>query len=812
MRKKSKNQFSIADRNIQAYLAVALAGGCLVFLGLYIDSLNSHAKKQELRSSLLNQVSAVRAQLEGNINTNAVLVKGLVVAISIEPNMSQERFVALSSPLLSGHSQIRHIAAAPDLVISYMNPVVGNEAAIGLDYRTIPEQFETVEHARETGNLIMAGPINLVQGGRGFIARIPVFIDDETGNNKKFWGIISSVIDIEKFFSASGLYNINLDFDMAIRGDDNIGHHGGMIFGDEKLFSSDPVLTEITLPHGRWQLAAVPKGGWSLNTDSVSTYRINLFVIGLVILVSLFVLGRSIVKRRESETRLRLLFKLSPVGIALNSYDTGSFIEVNNAFLEQTGYTSDEFSKLSYWDITPGKYKEDEAVQLEALEQTGQYGPYEKEYIRKDGSYFPVLLNGMIIHDSSGNKMIWSFIEDMSKRKQAEKSLRRFQKMEAVGQLTGGIAHDFNNILAIVLGNVDLLKYNLPKESDKAHKRIDSIIEAAQRAVDLTKQLLSFSRKKSSKQDVTNINNLVDKMENLIARSITPEIDVSIQLEDELWLTKIDQGDFEDAVLNLSLNARDAMAGHGHLIISTRNVTLDETFCEIISNARPGDYIELAVSDTGEGISAEQLDHIFEPFYTTKEEGKGTGLGLAMVYGFVQRSKGFIDAHSEVGVGTTIKLYLPRFEGKEKLPTERDADKDAQLPRGTETLLIVDDEAALLELAKTLLEGMGYRVFTAANGKQAIEKLRQETSIDLLFSDVVMPGGINGYELVEQATAEFPKLKVLLTSGYTGKVAGNSQAGKTDLNVSLLNKPYSQSDLAIRVRAILDEDRIEKGE
>ena len=799
------SQFPTAIRSILAYLPVALVGISLVFLGLYVDHLNSHAQKQELRSSLINQVSAVRARLEGNINTNLMLIKGLVVAISIEPNMSLEKFFALSTPLLSGNPQIRNISTAPDLVITYMNPVLSNEAAIGLDYRTVPEQLREVELARDSGGLVMAGPVNLVQGGQGLIARIPVFIEPEIGNTPKFWGLVASVIDVDEFFSASGLYDSDLDFDIAIRRKDATANQGDLVFGNQEVFESDPIVTDITLPHGLWQLAAIPTGGWSQNTDQLSPYRIIIFIIGLFILLPLLVLSRSIVKKRESEVRLQSLFKLSPVGICLNSYDTGDFIDVNNALLEQTGYTADEFLKLTYWDITPEKYEYDEAMQLESLAQTGQYGPYEKEYIRKDGSHFPVLLKGMIIDDSSGKKMIWSFIEDISKRKLAEKSLQRSQKMDAVGQLTGGIAHDFNNILAIILGNIELLQYGLPKESDREHKLISNIIKASQRAVDLTKQLLSFSRKKSSEQDVTNINNLVDRMENLIARSVTPGIEVSKQLENDLWLTKIDQGDFEDAMLNLSINARDAMAGHGHLTICTRNVTLDKTFCDLISNAIPGEYIELAVSDDGEGISAEQLERVFEPFYTTKEEGKGTGLGLSMVYAFVQRSHGFLDVNSKVGFGTTVKLYLPRIDGQEKQPAEQQTEKQVALPSGTETLLVVDDEGALLELAKTLLEGMGYMVITAANGKQALEKLRQEPDIDLLFSDVVMPGEINGYELAEQAVAKFPKLKVLLTSGYTGKVVDESHTNKSGLNVSVLDKPYSQIDLAVRVRATLDE-------
>lgn len=787
---------------------MALVAIFLLMSGLYVDRLNSNAKIQDLKQALLDEVSAVRARLESNVNYNAILVKGLVAAISIEPDMSKERFIALSTPLLSGRSQIRNIAAAPNLVIHYMNPVAGNEAAIGLDYRTVPEQYDAVVLARDTGELVLAGPVNLVQGGQGLIARVPVFIDSETGDAKKFWGIISTVIDVEKFFIESGLYDKELNYDIAIRSMTEAGNQSKMIFGDSNVFDSNPVLTSLNLPRSKWQLAAVPKGGWSLSSEDITNYRISLIGIGLVILLPLYVLSRSMQKRRESEDRLHLLFKLSPVGIALNSYDTGAFIEVNNAFLKQIGYSADEFLKLSYWDITPEKYKNDEADQLKSLEKTGQYGPYEKEYIRKDGSLYPVLLNGMIINDAAGNKMIWSFIEDISKRKQAEKSLQRSQKMDAIGQLTGGIAHDFNNIMGIILGNLELLKGELPKESDKALTRIDGIYNAGQRAVDLTRQLLSFSSSKPSKQNVININDLVEKIKNLIARSVTPGIVVTQQLAENLWLTKIDPGEFEDVMLNLSINARDAISGHGQLNISTRNVDLNDTFSELIPNASSGEYVELAISDNGEGIAAELQERIFEPFFTTKEEGKGTGLGLAMVYGFVQRSGGFIDVVSKPGVGTTFKLFLPRVKGQDSLVTEVSDNTKILLPKGTETLLIVDDEEALLVLARAFLEGMGYKVFTATNGVQALEKLRQQPGVDLLFSDVVMPGDINGYELAKMASDEFPDVKILLTSGYTGKLTVDSQISQLDLQAALLNKPYSQQELAIRVRAVLDGMRV----
>ena len=801
----NKNLAAAADKKILSYLPVLLVGICLLLVGLYVDGQNISSLKQEAYNTLFNKVSVVRAKIEGNINSNAQIVKGLAAAISIEPNMSQERFVALSTPLMTGHSQIRNIAAAPNLVIRYMNPVAGNEAAIGLNYRTVPEQYDSIKLARDTGDLVMAGPVNLVQGGRGFIARIPVFVESEDDASPIFWGIISSVIDIDKFFTVSGLFEDSLDYDIAIRHRVKSGEQAQIIFGDDKLFNQEPILTDITLPYGAWQLAAVPKGGWQLNSGDVFAFRAILFMIALFILLPLFILGNYMQKKRESEAFLRLLFKLSPVGIALNDYGTGDFLEVSDVLLGATGYTSDEFMGLSYWDITPGKYKDEEAEQLQSLELTGEYGPYEKEYIRKDGSHYPVLLKGLVVFDSSGRKLIWSFIEDISKRKEAERSLQRSQKMDAIGHLTSGIAHDFNNIMGIILGNLELLKRDVYTEQVNALDRIDTIYKAGQRAVDLTNQLLSFSRNQPTKQLVTNINTLLEKIQNLISRSMTPEVAVSLQLMEDVWLTKINRGDFEDTVLNLCINARDAMNGHGQLIISTQNRTIDEAYSETLAAASPGEYVQITVSDSGKGIPDKKLEYIFEPFYTTKEEGKGTGLGLAMVYGFVRRSKGFIDVDSKIGVGTKIKLFLPRFDKKEEGPIESVEVKNTLPTRGSEKLLVVDDKIKLLELAKILLNEQGYQVITASNGKQALEKLRQEPDIDLLFSDVIMPGGLNGFELADKAMSEFPNLKVLLTSGNTSKAGSDTNTGEDDVKMNVLNKPYTRDELTLRVRAILDE-------
>lgn len=393
---------------------------------------------------------------------------------------------------------------------------------------------------------------------------------------------------------------------------------------------------------------------------------------------------------------------------------------------------------------------------------------------------------------------------DITERRQAEIDLRRAQKMDAVGQLTGGIAHDFNNILAIILGNLELLKHQV-KSDEKAYQRADSIQKAAERAAKLTKQLLGFSRRKAAQLVTTNINSVIKDMGSLISRSVTPEVEVEQHFSDDLWLTEIDPGDFEDALLNLAINARDAMSGRGHLTIETHNVILDDTYCAQNTDVIPGEYVQLAISDNGEGIPLEQQERIFEPFYSTKPVGKGTGLGLAMVFGFSNRSGGHIKVYSEQGVGTTFRLYLPRTAGEIE-HVEQYGQETELMPHGSETVLVVDDEPYLVEIAKDLLEGLGYRVLTASDGRQALEVLAGEENIDLLFSDVVMPGGLNGYELAEQATATYPTLQVLLTSGYTEKAVSHNDHDHFDSN--LLSKPYTQADLAKGIRTILSGETV----
>ncbi len=383
----------------------------------------------------------------------------------------------------------------------------------------------------------------------------------------------------------------------------------------------------------------------------------------------------------------------------------------------------------------------------------------------------------------------------------AEDALRRSQKMDAIGQLSGGIAHDFNNQLGIILGYLDFLKKYVA-DDEKPIRWVETATNATLRCTDLTRQLLSFSRTQINEKVVVDINVKIRELENMLARSVTPAIDVRYSLTDHLWLTEIDPGEFQDAILNMVINARDAMPNGGKLLIETSNKSLDADFAAFNADAQAGDYVQLILSDTGIGMDKTTQEHVFEPFYTTKPKGKGTGLGMSMVYGFIKRFDGFIQIYSEVDVGTTLRLYLPRTTSSEVIHISEHINEQ-ELPPGTESVLIVDDETNLLHLADKYLTSLGYKTYLAKNASQALHMLAEHKDIDCLFSDVVMPGGINGYELAQQATGDNPALKVLLTSGFTSKTI--AQNGQIRFSVQMLSKPYRKTDLAQYIRLILDE-------
>lgn len=504
---------------------------------------------------------------------------------------------------------------------------------------------------------------------------------------------------------------------------------------------------------------------------------------------------------RESEQRFRKIFSSANDAIFLVDAEKNRIVDANPAACKMLEYESEELLKTPITSI----HKETLPKMHKFIDDVMENGAALTENLictTKNNKKITASISASLT-TINGKKLLLVQTRDISQRVQHEKSLRRAQKMEAIGQLTGGIAHDFNNILGIILGNLSLLERQLEADQ-RSQKRLDNIKHSAQRAADLTQKLLSFSRRDNSKTSDSNINNIITDMHNLLTRSLTPQIEIVHHLADNLWQTNIDIGDFEDVLLNMTLNARDAMTGSGNLTIETSNCILDTAYCQNNAGAVPGEYVQLVISDNGEGMTQEIQDRIFEPFFTTKDVGKGTGLGLAMVFGFVERSGGSIKAYSEAGIGTTFRLYLPRTKQQQlKKPAVDNNVNSDKLSGGNETILVVDDEPALLEIVDETLQTLGYRVLTATNAKAALQLLASETKIDLMFSDVVMPGEMNGFELAEQATKHYPQLKVLLTSGYTDiAIARNGQAR---FKASLLSKPYTQQQLGFRIREFLDQ-------
>jgi len=496
---------------------------------------------------------------------------------------------------------------------------------------------------------------------------------------------------------------------------------------------------------------------------------------------------------RASEAYLRSLSEAMPDLILV--IDASGFITKTNR-VQSDNPALDMIGK-SITQYIPEESKQAFSEAFQSAFEKKQLQTLELKIILPEGqSDFLSRLNPIHLPDRGGSLVL--IATDITERKQAERRLRRTQKMDALGQLTGGIAHDFNNILGIILGNLNLLE-SQTKTDKVAHKRVSAIKKSAERAAKLTKQMLGFSRQQSAEVAISDVNLMIREMKNLIVKSVTPKIEVSMHLAKHLWLTEVDPGDFQDGLLNLIFNARDAMPSGGQLTISTCNCTLDEDYCAKSQGIKPGEYIQIAINDNGHGIPTDQQEHIFEPFYTTKAHGKGTGLGLAMVFGFVNRSGGYIEVDSSPTSGTTFRLYLPHAKGNLLPKTKHDTSSEKS-PRGNEKILAVDDEEGLLELAQDTLQMLGYQVITAKNGAQALSLLEQNTDIDLLFSDIVMPGGIDGYELAKKALEKYPDLKILLTSGYTGKVIGG---GPSSLKSNILSKPYNHYQLAHRIRALL---------
>jgi PAS domain S-box-containing protein len=496
---------------------------------------------------------------------------------------------------------------------------------------------------------------------------------------------------------------------------------------------------------------------------------------------------------QEIEERQRI-FETSQ-DLILVTDTAGNFVQVSPSSLTILGYEPSEMVGRSAIEFIFPDDLDNTRNEMRSARRGQQMRNFEARYRHKDGH--TVVLNWMGTWSEPVRRHF--FIgRDLTEKQAAEAQFRQAQKMDAVGQLTGGVAHDFNNILTVITGTIGILGDAVADRPELASiaRLID---DAAERGAQLTKHLLAFARKQPLQPREVDVNALAMEAAKLLHPTLGEQIEVSPKLSDDTWPALADPNQLTTAILNLALNARDAMPHGGKITLETRNIYLDEGYASIHSDVAVGNYVMIAVSDTGTGIAPENLEKVFDPFFTTKDVGKGTGLGLSMVFGFVKQSGGHVKIYSEVGHGTSVKLYLPRASGLQETADEVEA--SANVRGGNETILVVEDDALVRKYVVTQIASLGYATLQAANAAEALKIVESGVPIDLLFTDVIMPGGMNGRQLVEAATKLRPALRVLFTSGYTENAMVHH--GRLDAGVLLLAKPYRKPQLARMIRTAL---------
>ena len=503
---------------------------------------------------------------------------------------------------------------------------------------------------------------------------------------------------------------------------------------------------------------------------------------------------------RESEAQYRILIEQSNDAIYLLC--EGKFEIINPRFSQMLGVTPEEVREadFNFMDLVAPQSRP-LIEERERMRERGEEPPRQYEFtaLSKDGREIPV--------EASVTRILYKekfatqgILHDITERKKLEAQFRQAQKMEAVGRLAGGVAHDFNNLLTVIGGNTSLAMMTLMPD-DPLYHDLTQVQKAAERASNLTRQLLVFSRKQQMQPKVISVNSLIQNMEKMLGRLIGEDINIDIQLAEDLWKVKIDPGQFEQIIMNLCINARDAMRDGGLLSLETKNIILTDDYTAVHVDAYPGSFVVFKISDTGCGMTKDVISNIFDPFFTTKAEGEGTGLGLSTVFGIVKQSEGFINVYSEPGEGTTFKIYLPR--------TEEDVEQHIQelLPEGKlhgkETILVVEDEEGVRNIAVRTLKRFGYKVIEAENGGEGYLKCRNANyPIDLIITDIIMPE-MNGKEFVESIKEICPDVKVLYMSGYTYNII--AKKGIIDTNVSFISKPFESLPFLRKVRETLDK-------
>ena len=499
---------------------------------------------------------------------------------------------------------------------------------------------------------------------------------------------------------------------------------------------------------------------------------------------------------QQSNERFQTAFHASANICSLSKFDNGEFIDVNLAWEKSTGWTREEAISSTALDLDIWGSPENRQFVMSRLLADGKLSQLPASVKARSGGFRDVLLDAKILM-ISGLKCVYLSALDITETKKLEEQLRQSQKIEAVGQLTGGIAHDFNNLLSVILGSAEIIEAELDQNSD-LRPLIEAILKATDRGAGLTHQLLAFSRKQTLQPVSVSLNEAVNHTTSILSQSLSEDIEIQTRIDADLWPIRVDPGQLENALLNLALNSRDAMPGGGTLTIAYSNKTIPQGDALSI-HLDPGDYVSLACTDTGIGIPLNAVQRVFEPFYTTKETGRGTGLGLSMVFGFVKQSGGHVSIQSEQNKGTTVTILLPRDESEQVAPSSLEQNATIVDWQGM-TALLVEDNHEVRKLTARMLKLAGFEVLQAEDGRAVVELLKQHPTIDFLLSDVILPGELKGPEIAKLVHSHSPDVAILLMSGYThGEIHPEDDDAPF---IPIISKPFTNEALLRQIQTV----------
>ena len=802
---------------IASYIPSLIAVFAVLALSVALDAQTRKLQARDLRAIVSSETEILRAKIESQIDSGLHITRGLGTVLRREDDISQQEFSLITEAVTEGLPEVINVAWAPDLVITHVYPVVGNEKAIGVDYRNIPAQLTAVLQARDTGQLIMVGPVDLIQGGKGFILRLPVYsMSQET---IAFKGILSTVFDMQAFLTKAGINDRERGVQVTLS-QSSLGYTDQNIFyGDPEIVSDNPVEATVRTVDGSWTIYARPTGGWDnpVLRNQRALDRALIVVIAALILLPLLVANALAVSRqskiremRRSDDRLSSVVANAPGSFFTFWVDPEGKAKIEfitDGCMELLGLSKEELerhdSPAALWKLLDPEDAEELRKKLDVSRKTLTPWHAVCRVTLPEGQAKWIEGWGHPLRLDDGKTRWDSFMVDITSMRHSQEEVQRqadiarqAQKQESIGQLTGGVAHDFNNMLAVIRGNLEMLQEDLEAENIQDDERIEfvaSAITAAERGSDLTKKMLSFARRARLQPEVLNLNEIVRELEGWTSRTMPATITTNIQFGEELPDVRVDRSSTASALLNLIVNARDAMPEGGRLSI--------KTYCEELTQERvegwedevePGRFVVLSVADTGEGITRETLNNIFDPFFTTKGPGAGSGLGLSMVHGFIKQSGGAIRVDSRAGEGARFRLY---FKAQEDATDDTTATANAkpQADQKELRILIAEDEDEVRKVLETTLRRLGHTVESAPDGDTAFAIFRARPEFDLLLSDIVMPGTLQGTGLARAVHKINASLPVVFMSGYANDSANTVATLRPD--DLRLTKPVSRAQL-----------------